>query len=104
MDVGYYCYICYHNLNNKNKMKAIGLNIVIEKINETRKVAGGMDITSADESDIRYKKGRVVTSGELASTVSDGDLIMYDGAAGHSMMIGSEQFTVIQYRDVALIL
>jgi|TARA_R110000787_G_scaffold49859_4_gene119267 co-chaperonin GroES (HSP10) len=91
-------------------MKAIGKNILIEKMNEEREVAGGMVMGMSDKNDIRYKKAKVIKAGddpinyhEGEKIVREGQEIMYDSMAGHSIMIGSDSYDIIQFRDVSLV-
>lgn len=85
-------------------MIAIGDKIVIKKSKDEVKVAGGLVMTDKSGSDIRYKKGVVVVAGMDVENMKAGDEIMYDSAAGASMLINSEEYTVIVRRDVAVVI
>ena len=85
-------------------MKAVGSNVVIKPTKEVEIVAGGMETSASDRKKIRYKKAKVISVGEEVTRVLENDLIMYDSASGHTALIDGEQYTVIQHRDIAMIL
>ena len=63
-------------------MKPIGKYIVITKIEEEVKTESGI----------------------LVDTIKENDLIYYDKAAGHSMLINDFVYTVISERDVVVVI
>jgi len=85
-------------------MKPIGKYIVIKPIDEQLTSDSGLILTSDDASNFRYKKGEVVKAGTDVSVIDSKDLIYYDGAAGHTMFIKDTVYTVIQERDVVVVL
>ena len=85
-------------------MKPIGKYIVIQPIEEQLTSDSGLILTSADASNFRYKKGEVVKPGTDVSVINSGDLIYYDGSAGHTMFIKDTVYTVILERDVVVVL
>lgn len=50
------------------------------------------------------KKGSVVKPGTDVTVIKSLDLIYYDKNAGHTMMINDETYTIIQERDVVIVL
>ena len=66
-------------------MKPIGKYIVIKKIKEELKTESGLLLSAQDASGVRYKKGEVIKAGTDVSVINSGDIIYYDGAAGHEM-------------------
>lgn len=84
-------------------MKAIGDRIVIERIVEELKT-GALTLNASDKESIRYKKGKIISKGSDISDLEDGNVILYDSAAGHTIMIDSSQYTIILRRDVAVVL
>jgi len=70
-------------------MKLIGKNILIDVINEEIK---------------RYSKGKVVEPGTDVDVISKEDVIYYDKRQGYTMLIDNKKFTVIQERDVVVVL
>ena len=85
-------------------MKPIGKYIVIKTIKEELKTESGLLLSAQDVSDFRYRKGQVVKPGTDVNVINEGDLIYYDKAAGHGMLIEDNPYTVITERDVVVVL
>lgn len=85
-------------------MKAIGKNIVIRQVDEEVKTSSGLVLSGEDTNQLRYKRGKVVTPGTEVKAIQDGDDIYYDKAQSYTMIIGDEPFTIIQERDVVVVL
>ena len=52
----------------------------------------------------RYSKGKVVEPGTDVDVISKEDVIYYDKRQGYTMLIENKKFTVIQERDVVVVL
>ena len=85
-------------------MKPIGKNIVIKTIDEDVVTDSGLILSGDDANQLRYKKGLVVAPGTDVSVISKGDTIYYDKAHGYTMIIRDIQYTIIQERDVVVVL
>lgn len=85
-------------------MKAIGKNIVIKNIDEEIKTASGLVLSGEDTNQLRYKRGKVVTPGTEVLSIASGDEVYYDKAQSYTMIIHDEQYTIIQERDVVMVL
>jgi len=85
-------------------MKPIGKNLLIKIIEEEIKTSSGLLLSSDDASQLRYKKGLVIKSGTEVSTIDEGSLIFFDKRAGFTLIINEEPFTVIQEKDVVVVL
>ena len=85
-------------------MKPINKYIVITTIDEQIKTDSGLLLTGSDAEKFRYKKGQVIKPGTTVDCVSDGDLIYYDRNAGYTMLIENVPYTIIQERDVVVVL
>ena len=85
-------------------MQAIGKNIVIKHVDEEVKTASGLVLSGEDTNQLRYKRGKVIASGTEVKAISEGDEIYYDKAQSYTMIIHDEQFTIIQERDVVVVL
>jgi co-chaperonin GroES (HSP10) len=85
-------------------MRAIGKNIVIRQVDEEVKTASGLILSGDDTNQLRYKRGRVVTPGTEVKSIAEGDDIYYDKAQSFTMIIHDEPYTIIQERDVVLVL
>lgn len=85
-------------------MRAIGKNIVIKHVDEEVKTASGLILSGDDTNQLRYKRGIVITPGTEVLSINDGDEIYYDKNNTYTMIIHDEQYTIIQERDVVLVL
>ena len=85
-------------------MKPIGKNIIIQTIDEQIKTESGLLLSSEDANQLRYKKGLIVKSGTEVGSIKEGDTIYYDKRSGYSMIIKDEQYTIIQEKDVVVVL
>lgn len=83
-------------------MKAIGLYVFVEHINEEIKTGEGLLLTAKDASDMRYHKAKVISVGDEvpANKLERDDIILYDKRQGFSLMLDGIQITVISLRDV----
>ena len=77
-------------------MKAVGKYIVVTEIEEQQKTESGILLTSEDSNQLRYKKGLILLPGTEVSVVNEGDIIYYDKAAGHKMMLHEDMVSIIQ--------
>ena len=85
-------------------IKAIGKNIIIKTIEEEIKTSSGLLLSGEDANMMRYKRGIVVFPGTEVSTINMGDDIYYDKGHGYTMVINDKQYTIIQERDVVVVL
>lgn len=85
-------------------MRPIGKNIVIKTIEEEIKTNSWILLSAEDTKSLRYKKAIVVAVGSDVSVIKKGETIQYDKRAGYTMLIKDEQFTIIQEKDVVLVL
>ena len=85
-------------------MKAIGKNIVVKNVDEEVKTASGLMLSGDDTNQLRYKRGIVVEPGTDVLTLQQGDDIYYDKAHGYTMIIHDVQYSIIQERDVVIVL
>jgi len=86
-------------------MKAVGKYIVLKEIKEhTTTTKGGLVLGENHREDIRYRKGNVVSVGEMVNGVKDSDDIYYDRHAGLNLEIEKQVFKVIKEQDVVIVL
>jgi len=85
-------------------MKTLGSYILIHTVEEEMETDSGLLLSSEDKNSFRYKLGEVVTPGTSVTGVNKGDKIYYDKEQSHSMVINGEKFTIIQQRDVVVVL
>ena len=80
------------------------MNIIIKKINEEYKTKSGILLSNEDVSSLRYHKALVINPGTNVNNLNKNDVIYFDKAAGHSMIINDETYTIIEERDVVVVL
>jgi len=86
-------------------MKAIGRNLIIEKIKEgTTKTKGGLLLAENQREDIRYTEANVLSVGEQVEGLKEGDKIFFDRHAGHKIEIDKKTYHVIKAQDVVVVL
>ena len=85
-------------------MQPIGKYIVVKTIEEDIKTESGLYLSGDDANQLRYKKGVVEKPGTDVTVINEGDTIYYDKGHGFTMIINDSQFTIIQERDVVVVL
>tara|TARA_R100001443_G_scaffold115578_1_gene133687 strand:+ start:4718 stop:4975 length:258 start_codon:yes stop_codon:yes gene_type:complete len=85
-------------------MKAIGKNIAIEKIEEEVKTKSGLLLSNEDVKDFRYQKGKIILVGTEVDQLKKDDIIYYDTRQSYTLLIKGNQVTIIQERDVVVVL
>jgi co-chaperonin GroES (HSP10) len=86
-------------------MKAIGSNIIIEKLKEgTTSTKGGLFLAESHREDIRYVEGKVISLGNDVVGIKENDVIYFDRHAGHKIEINKESFHIIKMGDVVVVL
>ena len=85
-------------------MKAIGRNIIIEKLKEgTTKTKGGLLLSENQKNDLRYRKALVVSVGNEVDGVEKNDEIFFDRHAGHKIEFEKNIYHVIKSQDVVVV-
>ena len=84
-------------------MKAINNYLVVENIKEGLKVIGGLLLTEELDSDNRYLKAKIISTGNLVEGLQDGEIVYYDKRAGHGISYKDELYQVIRSTDVVLV-
>jgi co-chaperonin GroES (HSP10) len=85
-------------------MKPIGKFIVVKNVDEEIKTQSGLILSGEDTNQLRYKRAIVHKPGTDVTVINEGDDIYYDKAHGYSMIINDEHFSIIQERDVVVVL
>ena len=85
-------------------MKAIGKNIVIEKIDEEIKTESGLLLSNEDAKSFRYQKGKIILPGSDCCYLKKYDIVYYDTRNSYTIIINSDNVTIIQERDVVVVL
>ena len=84
-------------------MKAINRYIVVDKIKVEPKKVAGLLMTDDTDSDNRYLRAKIISTGNLVEGLKDDDIIFYDKHAGHDISWKDSLYRVIQDRDVVLV-
>tara|TARA_R100000697_G_scaffold29591_3_gene39122 strand:+ start:399 stop:656 length:258 start_codon:yes stop_codon:yes gene_type:complete len=84
-------------------MKAINHYLVVEKIKEEPSTVAGLIITENIDSDNRYIKANVVSTGNLVEGIKDNDKVYYDKHAGHSINYEGKHYYIIKSGDIVLV-
>ena len=85
-------------------MKPINKYIIITPAQEELKTKSGLLLSQTDAFAFRYKKATVVKPGTEVNTIKVGDIIYYDKAQAHEVIINDQSYVVIQERDVVVVL
>ncbi len=86
-------------------MKALGRNLIIEKIKDgTTSTKGGLLLAESHKDDIRYLRANVISIGEDVVGIVVDDEIFYDKHAGHKIEIENKAYHVIKLQDVVVVL
>ena len=84
-------------------MKAINHYIIIENIKEGPKKVAGLIMTDETDSDNRYLRAKIISTGNLVEGLKDNDIIFYDKHAGHDISWKDSLYRVIRDQDVVLV-
>ena len=85
-------------------MQPIGNYIILSDIIEEQKSASGMILTGESLNDMRYRKGKVIKAGTDVTVIKEDDVIMFDKSNSFSMMLEGNTVTIIQLRDIIVVL
>ena len=84
-------------------MKAINRYIVVDKIKVEPKMVAGLIMTDDTDSDNRYLRAKIISTGNLVEGLKDDDIIFYDKHAGHDISWKDTLYRVIRDGDVVLV-
>ena len=84
-------------------MKAINRYIVVDKIKVEPKMVVGLIMTDDTDSDNRYLRAKIISTGNLVEGLKDDDVIFYDKHAGHDISWKDSLYRVIRDQDVVLV-
>ncbi len=84
-------------------MKAINRYIVVDKIKTEPKKVAGLIMTDDTDSDNRYLRAKIISTGNLVEGLKDNDVIFYDKHAGHDISWKDSLYRVIRDQDVVLV-
>ena len=76
---------------------------VYKDVDEQITTDSGLLLSSEEMKDLRYKKAQVVNPGTEVEAINEGDTVYYDKHSSHTMMINSEPYTIIQERNIVVV-
>ena len=85
-------------------MRPIGKYIVVKDIQEEVRTESGLILSGDDTNQLRYKRAEVIAPGTDVSVIDEGDELYYDKAHSFTMLIEDVQYTIIQERDVVVVI
>jgi len=88
-----------------SNFKAVNDFLVIEPIFEEVVSSSGMVFSTQDMKDVRYAKARVfLCSVEIPTDiVKNGDVVYYDKAAEHKVVIDGNKYSLVRRRDLVVV-
>ena len=84
-------------------MRAINNFVIIDKLKEERKTESGLLLTETTDTDNRYLRAKVISVGNLAEGLNEGDIVRYDKHAGFGIDYKNKIYYVITIRDVVVV-
>jgi co-chaperonin GroES (HSP10) len=72
-------------------------------VKEGLKEVGGLLLTEDLDSDNRYLKAKIISTGNLVEGLQDGEIVYYDRHAGHGISYKDKLYQVIRSMDVVLV-
>lgn len=85
-------------------MKAINKYLIVKRSNEETVSSGGLLMSKAEEAEMRYQKGVVVTPGTLVEHIKEGDSVYFDKVHAFDLKLEGETVTIVQERDIVVVL
>jgi co-chaperonin GroES (HSP10) len=85
-------------------MRPIGKYIVVRDIQEEIRTESGLILSGEDANQLRYRKAEVIAPGTDVDVIDEGDELYYDKSHSFTMLINDTQYTIIQERDVVVVI
>jgi|TARA_R110001599_G_scaffold188843_4_gene383380 co-chaperonin GroES (HSP10) len=86
-------------------MKAVGRNILIKPFKKgTEKTKGGLLLSEVQRTDVRYHRGKVLSTGDQVCGIKKDDEIFFDKSAYHRIDIDNKDYCIVRDTDVVVIL
>jgi len=84
-------------------MQAVNDYVIVDIIKKGPKKVGSLILTDETDETNRYRKGNIISVGNDALIVKPGDVIYYDGVAGHDIAYNDTMYRVIRARDIVIV-
>lgn len=85
-------------------MKAINKYLIVRRSNEESVSKSGLIMSKAEESEMRYQKGVVLTPGTLVDHIKEGDNVYFDKVHAFDLKLDGETVTIVQEKDIVVVL
>jgi co-chaperonin GroES (HSP10) len=85
-------------------MKAINKYLIVRRSNEESVSKSGLIMSKAEESEMRYQKGVVLTPGTLVEHIKEGDNVYFDKVHAFDLKLDGETVTIVQEKDIVVVL
>lgn len=84
-------------------MRALGHYIILSEVTADERTSSGLILGVEDKDAMRYGRGVVGECGGLVTTVKSGDRVYFDKRQSFGMLVEGEPVTIIQERDVIVV-
>jgi len=84
-------------------MRAVNKYLIVKRLNEETVTKGGLLMSKAEEAEMRYQTGVVVTPGTLVEHIHEGDKVYFDKVYAFDVKIEGETMTIIQEKDIVVV-
>ena len=85
-------------------MKAINKYLILKRSNEEAVTKSGLVMSKAEEAEMRYQKGVIVTPGTLVEHIKTGDSVYFDKVHAFDLKIDGETMKIVQEKDIVVVL
>lgn len=85
-------------------MRAINKYLIVKKVKEETVSSGGLLMSKAEEAEMRYQKGVVITPGTLVEHIKEGDRVYFDKVHAFDLKLYGETVTIVQEKDIVVVL
>lgn len=85
-------------------MRAINKYLIVKRSNEETVSSGGLLMSRAEEAEMRYQKGVVITPGTLVEHIKEGDSVYFDKVHAFDLKLEGETVTIVQERDIVVVI
>lgn len=96
-------------MQNKKKLRALNLNVVVTPVVLENKTIGGFDLTGYVDENEHQVAGVVVVQGERCPTdvngkftLKEGSVVIYNKHKATSVTLDGELYSIISYLDLIL--
>ena len=83
-------------------MKAILASVVLREIKEEKENSYGIVVT-ADTKNEKFKRGTVLSSGELCEGIKEGDIVVYDMHRSNKITYKGENLVLAEYGAIVIV-